>query len=56
MIETVEVAAVQTPLLTVHTKELVPVLKEVTCEEALFTAVTLPEPAMTDQIPVPTVG
>ena len=56
MIETVEVAGVQTPLLTVHTNELVPVLNDVTCDEGLFTAVTAPEPAITDQAPVPTVG
>jgi hypothetical protein len=47
---------VQAPFETVHTKELVPVLNDVTCDEGLFTAVMLPDPAITDQTPVPTVG
>jgi hypothetical protein len=53
---TMEVAEGQLPLETVHTNELVPVLNAVTCDDELLIAVTLPDPASTDQAPVPTVG
>ena len=56
IIETVEVAAVHAPFETVHTNEFVPVLNAVTCEEGLVIDVTFPEPAITDQAPVPMVG
>ena len=49
-------AAVHTPFETVHTKEFVPVLNAVTCEEGLFREVTFPEPAITDHAPLPLVG
>jgi hypothetical protein len=52
----VEVATVQAPLDTVHTNELAPVLNDVTCAEGLLTEAILPEPAITDHVPVPTVG
>ena len=44
------------PLLIVQTKEFAPILKPVTCDTGLPGAVTEPLPAITVQIPVPTVG
>ena len=49
-------AALQVPLLTVQTNELVPTLKPFTCEEKEDGEVTTPEPPITDQAPEPSVG
>ena len=56
VIVTVEVAATQTPLETVHTKELMPLLNPVTAEELLVGVVTEAVPLNTDHAPVPAVG
>ena len=53
---TVEVAAVQVPLDTVHTNWFVPVLREDTAEEKLPGLVTEEVPVRTDHKPVPVVG
>ncbi len=50
------VAEGQLPLETVQTKELVPVLNAVTCEDGLVIDVTFPDPATTDHTPLPMVG
>lgn len=49
-------AAVQTPLDTVHTNALVPVAKAVTDDEAELTDAIVPAPESRDQAPVPTAG
>jgi hypothetical protein len=46
----------QVPFEIVHTKRLIPLLKPVTDEEAVFILVTEPVPVPTDQTPVPVVG
>lgn len=46
----------QTPLVTVHRKELVPVDNAITGEAGLPGELTVELPAITDQEPVPTVG
>ena len=56
VIVTVEVAATQTPLETVHTKKLMPLLNPVTGELLLVGVVTEAVPLNADQAPVPTVG
>ena len=56
IILTVDVALGQTPLVTVHIYELVPVLKPVTAEDGFVLLVTLDVPAITDQLPEPIVG
>jgi len=53
---TADVAEGQLPLLTVHRSTLVPVPSDVTEDEKLVGAVTLPEPDKNDQAPVPSVG
>ena len=53
---TVEVAAVHTPLETVHTKELTPPERDVAVEDGLFIEVTEEPPESTDQAPLPMVG
>jgi hypothetical protein len=53
---TVEVLGGQTPLLTLHSKMVVPVPNEVTEVEGLFAAPILPLPDIRDQLPVPTEG
>ena len=53
---TVEVAAIQTPLETVHTKELMPLLNPVTAEALLVGVVIEAVPLRTDHKPVPAVG
>lgn len=46
----------QTPLAIVQTNELVPMPKLVTWELGSFADTTVPEPAMSDQVPIPTAG
>ena len=53
---TVEVAAVQTPLETVQTKELLPIPKDVIWELAAEGETIVPLPDNKDQLPVPKVG
>jgi hypothetical protein len=53
---TIEVAEGQAPLETTHAKELVPVLSELTWEEKLVLEIMAPDPEITDQLPVPTLG
>ena len=51
-----DVAAGHTPLDTIHSSVLVPVLKPETCVVGFAEAATVPVPATTDHSPVPTVG
>lgn len=56
IIVTVELAEGQTPLATVQTNALVPVLKALTAEEGFVELATLAVPVKTDQLPAPAVG
>jgi len=52
----VDVAAGQIPFVTVHTKELILLLKAVTGETLFEVVVIVAVPLSTDQLPVPIVG